>query len=124
MMKRALVHADFGSLRKSRRTIMRKTIVAAAALAAVLSLGASADRAAAMTAATPTELGLATADSGVVEKAALVCNRWGCRRVWWGHRAWWGPRRRVYAFAGPSWGWGWRRPGWGWRGPGWGWRGW
>src|SRR5437764_15118200 len=81
MMKRALVHADFGSLRKSRRAIMRKTIVAAAALAAVLSLGASADRAAAMTAATPTELGLATADSGVVEKAALVCNRWGCRRV-------------------------------------------
>ena len=79
---------------------MRKTIVAAAALAAVLSLGASADRAAAMTAATPTELGLATADGGVVEKAALVCNRWGCRRVWWGHRAWWGPRRRVYAIAG------------------------
>jgi hypothetical protein len=70
---------------------MRKTIVAAAALAAVLSLGASADRAAAMTAATPTELGLATADGGVVEKAALVCNRWGCRRVWWGHRGLVGP---------------------------------
>jgi hypothetical protein len=99
---------------------MRKTLFAAAALAAVLSFGASADRAAAMTGATPTELGLATADGGVVQKAALVCGRWGCRRVWRGTRVW-GPRRHIYAFAGPSWGWGWRRPGWGWRGPGWGW---
>jgi hypothetical protein len=85
---------------------MRKSLFATAALVAVLSLGASADRAAAMTGATPTELGLATADSGVVQKAALVCGRWGCRRVWAGHRFVWGPRRRVFAFAGPSWGWG------------------
>jgi hypothetical protein len=115
---------------------MRKSLFAAAALAAVLSLGASADRAVAMTGATPTELGLATADSGALQKAALVCGRWGCRRVWHGARVWSGPRRRIYAFARPGWGWsagpswgvgvgwggvGWGGPGWGWRRPGWGW---
>jgi hypothetical protein len=95
---------------------MRKTVFATGALAAVLLLGAPADRVAAMTGATPTELGLATADSGVVQKAALVCGRWGCRRVWRGARVWYGPRR-LYAFApGPYWGW--SRPAWGW---GWGW---
>jgi hypothetical protein len=100
----------------------KKTVFAAATVAvALLSFGASADRAAAMTGATPTELGLAAAGNGNVQKAALVCGRWGCRRVWAGHRVWIGPRRRVFAFAGPSWRWGWRRPGWGWRGPGWGW---
>jgi len=103
---------------------MRKTVFAAAALAAVLSLGASANPAAAMPGATPTELGLATADSGLVQNAALVCGRWGCRHIWRGARVWAGPHRRVFAFArpgpawgwssGPSWGWGWRRPGWGW----------
>jgi len=110
---------------------MRRTLFATAALAALLSLGASADRALAMPGATPTELGLATADSGLVQKAALVCGRWGCRRVWRGPRmvrGWYGPRRHIYAFAGPgpywgwssgpSWGWstswGWRRPWWGW----------
>lgn len=104
---------------------MRKTLFAAAALAAVLSLGASANPAAAMTGATPTELGLATADSGVVQKAALVCGRWGCRRVWHRHWGWAGPPRRpLFAFApGPAWGWnrpwGWDRPGWGWNSPGW-----
>jgi hypothetical protein len=98
---------------------MRKTLFAAAALTAALSLGASIDRAAAMTAATPTQLGLATADGSLVQKAALVCGRWGCRRVWRGSRVWVGPRvgwavrRPIYAFAGP-------RPGWGWGGPAWG----
>jgi hypothetical protein len=100
---------------------MRKTVFAAAALAAVLSLGASADRAAAMTGATPTELGLATADSGTAQKAALVCGRWGCRRVWRGARVWVGPRRPIYGFAGPRWGWSSPAWGWGWRRPGWGW---
>ncbi|MGN6749532.1 MAG: hypothetical protein ACTHJS_13150 [Xanthobacteraceae bacterium] len=75
---------------------MRKTVLAATALAAMLSLGASADRAVAMTGATPSELGLATGDSGVVQEAALVCGRWGCRRVWRGPH-------RVFAFAGPRW---------------------
>ena len=94
---------------------MRKTVLAAAALAVMLSIGASVDRAQAMTGVMPTELGLSTSNSGLVQNAALVCGRWGCRRVWVA------PRRRFYAFAGPSWRWGWRRPGWGWRGPGWGW---
>jgi hypothetical protein len=101
---------------------MRKTVFAAAALVTVLSLGAFADRAAAMTGATPAELALATADNGLVQKAALVCGRWGCRRVWRGPvgRVWVGPRRPLYGYAGPRWGWGggW---GWGWRRPGWGW---
>src|SRR5262249_56261711 len=80
---------------------MRRTVLAAAALTAALSLGASADRAVAMTGATPTELGLAAADGGVVQKAALVCGRWGCRRGWRGAGGG-GPRRPNYAFARPS----------------------
>jgi hypothetical protein len=122
---------------------MRNSLVAAASIAAVLMFGASADRAVAMMSASPVQLGLANADSGLVQKAALVCNRWGCRRVWagrrvvWGRRAvWgrgvaWGPRRvwlgprPLYAFAGPSVAVGWGgSPGWGWSGgPGFGWGG-
>jgi len=83
---------------------MRKTILAAAAVAAVLSIGASANKAAAMSTATPTQLGLATSsDTSLVQKAAIVCGYYGCRRVWWG--------------GGPYWGhpyWGWHRH-WGWR---------
>jgi hypothetical protein len=100
---------------------MHKTVFAAAALGSVLLLGASADRAAAMPSATPSQLGLATADTRLVQKTAVVCGRWGCRRIVGG---WVGPRRRLYAFAGPGWhhpGWGWHRPGWGWHRPGWGW---
>ncbi|HSZ66162.1 MAG TPA: hypothetical protein VK825_08150 [Xanthobacteraceae bacterium] len=87
---------------------MRKTMLAAAAVAAVLSIGATANEAAAMPTTAPTQLGLATsadtaaADSGLVQKAAIVCGYYGCRRVWWG---------------GPYWGhpyWGWHRH-WGWR---------
>ena len=58
---------------------MVKTAFAAAALATALSLSATADRAAAIPIATPTQLGLATAD--LIEKTAVVCGRWGCRRV-------------------------------------------
>ncbi len=83
---------------------MRKTILAAAAVAAVLSIGASANKAAAMSTAAPTQLGLATSsDTSLVQKAAVVCGYYGCRRVWWG--------------GGPYWGhpyWGWHRH-WGWR---------
>jgi len=102
---------------------MLKTAFVVAALAAGLSLGATADRAAAMPSATPTQLGLANADAGAIQKAAVVCGRWGCRRVWRGARVWVGPRRPLYGFARPGWGWGpswgWGRPGWG--RPGWGW---
>jgi hypothetical protein len=114
---------------------MRKTVVAAATLAAALSLGAAAHPAAAMPVATPTELGLTSADNGVVQKAAIVCGRWGCRRVWHRRWAWSGPRRRFFAVApgpslgwsSPGWGWsspgmGWSSPGVGWSSPGWGWR--
>jgi hypothetical protein len=51
---------------------MRKTVFAVAALATALSLGATVGRAAAMPSAAPTQLGLATADGGHVQKAALV----------------------------------------------------
>ena len=88
---------------------MRKTMLAAAAIAAVLSIGAAAKPAAAMP-ATPTQLGLATSadtatDSGLVQKAAVVCGYYGCRRVWWGggpywHHPYWGWHHRY---------WGWRR---------------
>jgi hypothetical protein len=116
---------------------MRKTAFAVAALAAALSLSATTDRAAAMPSAMPTQLGLANADSGLVQKAAVVCGRWGCRRVVRGARVWVGPRRPLIAgprwgwsspgwgwSSGPSFGWGWGGPGWGrpgWGRPGWGW---
>ena len=84
---------------------MRNSLVAAAFIAAVLMLGASTDKAAAMMGASPAQLGFSNADNGLVQKAALVCGRWGCRRVWagrrvaWGHRVAWGRRvawrRRV-----------------------------
>jgi hypothetical protein len=85
---------------------MRKTILAAAAVAAVLSIGASANKAAAMSTAAPAQLGLATsADANLVQKAAFVCGYYGCRHVWWGPHYW----------GHPYWGWhrhywgGWRR---------------
>jgi len=104
---------------------MLKIAFAVAAVATALSVGAAADRAAAMPSATPTQLGLADADTGLVQKTAVVCGRWGCRRVFRGARVWVGPRRPIYGFARP--GWGWSGPGFGWSsGPGWGWsrRGW
>ena len=84
---------------------MRNSLLAAAAIAAVLMLGASTDKAAAMMGASPTQLGLANPDNSLVQKAALVCNRWGCRRVWARHwaRGW-----------GRGWGRPWARP---WIGP-------
>src|ERR1700722_3443548 len=90
---------------------MRNSLLAAAAIAAVLMLGASTDKAAAMMGASPTQLGLANPDNSLVQKAALVCNRWGCRRVWARHWA-------------SGWGRGWRRP-WArpWIGPRVGWNG-
>jgi hypothetical protein len=75
---------------------MRKTILAAAAVAAVLSIGATANKAAAMPTAAPAQLGLATSeDAGLVQKAAIVCGYYGCRRVWWGGPYW----------GHPNWGW-------------------
>jgi hypothetical protein len=83
---------------------MRKTMLAAATVAAVLSIGATAKEAAAMPAATPAisaiQLGLATSadtDTALVQKAAVACGYYGCRRVRWG-----GPYWRPHY-------WGWRR---------------
>ena len=91
---------------------MLKTAFTAAAFATALSLSATGDKAAAMPSATPTQLGLATADNGLVQNTAVVCGRWGCRRVVRGARVWVGPRRPLYGFARP--GWGWSSPAWGW----------
>jgi hypothetical protein len=82
-------------------------MLAAAAVAAVLSIGATANEAAAMP-TMATQLGLVTsadsvANPALVQKAAIVCGYYGCRHVWWG--------------GGPYWGhpyWGWHRR-WGWR---------
>jgi hypothetical protein len=104
---------------------MFKTALVAAGLAAALSLGAAANQAIAMPNVTPTQLGLATSDTGVVLKTAMVCGRWGCRRILPRAGVWLGPRRPLYDFAGPAWGW--SRPAWGWSTwgrPGWGWNRW
>jgi hypothetical protein len=79
-----------------------KSFLTAAAFATLFLLGAPADRAAAMMSATPAQLGLANSNDSLVEKAALVCGRLGCRRVWAGRRAWWGARRVAW----------WHRRGW------------
>ena len=84
---------------------MRKTLFAAAAVAAVLSIGATANPAAAVPAPAATQLGLATStDANLVQKAAIVCGYYGCRRVWWGgpywHRPYWAGHRHY---------WGWHR---------------
>ena len=77
---------------------MHKTILAAAAVAAVLSIGAPVNKAAAMAAAAPTQLGLASADASLVQRTAIVCGYWGCRRVWGGY---WGPRPYWGAYGAP-----------------------
>jgi hypothetical protein len=71
---------------------MRKIILAAAAAAAILFLGSPAQRAEAMTFATPTQIGVpaATQDEGLVVKASWHGWRhrhWGWRRHHW-HRGW------------------------------------
>jgi hypothetical protein len=92
---------------------MRKSIVAAAAIAALVSIGA-ARNAAAMPIAAPDQLGLAGGAAAAVEKTALICGPWGCywRHGYWGwHRPYpqpyWGWRRHYW--------WGWHRHRW------WGW---
>jgi len=67
---------------------MRKTLLAALGGVALLSAGAFANQASAMTLATPSALGVAAADNGLVEKAAVVCGYYRCARV--------GPRYGYY----------------------------
>ena len=94
---------------------MRKSIVAAATIAAVLSIGTATRNATAMPAVTPGQLGLAGGVMDSVEKTVLICGPWGCHwRPYWG---WY----RPYAYPYPYWGWrrhywwGWHRHRW------WGW---
>jgi hypothetical protein len=104
----------------SGRTCMRKTILAAAAVAAFLSIAIQADRATAMTVASPSALGVA--DVSAVQQVYWHRN-WG----WHRHRYWawrryhhWGWRHRYWAAPRPWVGvyWGgpccWHRPWWGW----------
>lgn len=82
---------------------MRKTLLAALAGVALLSAGAFANQASAMTFATPSALGAAAADNALVEKAAVVCGYYGCARVgpryygYYGYRPYrWYGRRSYY----------------------------
>jgi hypothetical protein len=79
---------------------MRKTLLTALGAVALLSAGAFATQAGAMTLASPSALGVATADGGLVEKAAVVCGYYGCARV-----------RPRYGY-GYGYGYGYRRYGW------------
>ncbi len=93
---------------------MRKTILAAlaaAAVAAILSIGMPAQRAAAMAPAAPTERGIATGHGGLVQKAAFHHRHSGYGREWrdqywgWGRHYWGWP---LPAFWVRPWGCGWR----------------
>ncbi|HTZ01694.1 MAG TPA: hypothetical protein VMC05_05105 [Xanthobacteraceae bacterium] len=79
---------------------MRRTILAAAAVAAVFALASPVQRAAAMPIATPGQLGPPAATT-LVQKAAVVCGYYGCRRVW---PRYYRPYYRPY--------YGWHRPYW------------
>ncbi len=60
---------------------MCKTLVTALAAATLLSGGLLGNRADAMTLATPSALGVATADAGVVQQAHALCGNNGCVQV-------------------------------------------
>ena len=99
---------------------MRKTILAAAALAAFLSIGAPAQKADAMPVASPAALG--APDVNPVQKVywhrAWGWHRahyWGWRHRHWGwrHAHYWGWRHRYWGWHHRYWGWGWRRHYWG-----------
>jgi hypothetical protein len=64
---------------------MHKSLVAAAATAAVLAIGGPANTAAAMLVVTPNELGLA-GGAATVERTVLDCDAWRCywRPGYWG----------------------------------------
>ncbi len=94
-------------MRKSLLT----SLMAAAALGVVFLLGAPADKAAAMMSATPNQIGVPSSDDNLMEKAALVCGRLGCRRVWAGRRVWSGAHRAWWGVHRAAW-WGARRVAW------------
>jgi len=71
---------------------MRKSIVAAATITAVLSIGTSTRNATAMSVVTPGQLGLADGVAESVEKTVLICGPWGCH---WRPRYWMVPALSV-----------------------------
>jgi hypothetical protein len=83
---------------------MRRTLLSALGGVAVLSAAAFAHQAAAMPAATPSAIGVSVADSGLVEKAAVVCGYYGCARVWPRYYGYYGPYR-PYGWYGRRWYW-------------------
>lgn len=76
---------------------MRKTLLAALSGVTLLSAGAFASQASAMTIATPSALGATAADNALVQKAAVVCGYYGCARV--------GPRYYGYYYGYRPYGW-------------------
>jgi hypothetical protein len=73
---------------------MRKTLLAIAAALAILATGSVANRADAMTIATPSALAAATSEANLIEQATVVCGYYGCVRIY--------PRRYYrYRYYGP-----------------------
>jgi hypothetical protein len=101
---------------------MRKFILAAAALAAFLSIGAPGERAAAMPVASPAALGAAATEVNPVQQVHWV--RYHHRRYWrwhrhryWHHYHYWGWRHYYWGpyYYRPYWRpWGWRYHYWYW----------
>jgi hypothetical protein len=60
---------------------MRKVLVTALAAVTILAHGMLGNRAGAMPLATPSALGVATADAALVQQATNVCGSNGCVRV-------------------------------------------
>jgi hypothetical protein len=83
---------------------MRKALFTALGAAALLSTGAAANQASAMTAATPAAIGAAVLDTALVEKAAVVCGYYGCVRArpYYGYYGYYRPYR-YYGWYGRRW---------------------
>jgi len=80
---------------------MRKVIIAAAAVAALLAIGAPENRALAMPVATPAALGLTSPDlSGVQQVSWGWHRRWAWHRHWGWRRPWAGPRSGYSGYRG------------------------
>ena len=82
---------------------MRKTLFTALGAVALLSAAAFSNQAGAMTLASPSALGVAAADGGIVEKAAVVCGYYGCARVRPRYYGYYGYAYRPYGWYGRRW---------------------
>jgi hypothetical protein len=81
---------------------MRKTLLTALGAVALLSAGAFANQAGA-TPASPSALGIAATDNGLVQKAAVVCGYYGCARVRPRYYGYYGYGYRPYGWYGRRW---------------------